>query len=371
MLPLNPIKYLRFAGRVVRYHQRVRHRSKQNLWREGQEVFRLLRLNRLEPREYYEVYELFDPQLKWEDKKRFLSRVQFASLDRAVNPKAAVGVLNKLVFKIYAQHFGLPVAKMHGLFDTRVGFTVEGEELRTVVDLERFVAKPQLQSFLFKPIGANKAAGIFICSKQDGRLIVLGEGETTVAAVYQRLCESHHSGWQHVSDSWLIEDRVVQHPWFDRYSPTFTHHYRIVTFLTSNGNIELVGASLGIGLKDQHIHKAGPSGMSAGVSDDGVLTAAVRSGANALEFFERHPDTGAQIAGVRPPGFLESVEVARRAHSRLPHLRLLGWDIAPTEGQPIIFEGNPYWNWEKLQRCNRRGVVRGSLANELPGIIGY
>jgi hypothetical protein len=370
MLPLNPIKYLRFASRVVRYHHRVRNRSNQGLWQEGQEVYRLLRLNQIEPREYYETYELFDPQLSWEDKKRFLSREQFARLDDALNPKAAVGVLNKLVFKIYAQHFDLPVATMYGLFDQRVGFTVDGEELRTVTDLESFIAKPHLQSFLFKPIGANRAIGIFMCSKQDGKLFVLGEGETTIAAVYQRLCGSHHSGWQHVSDSWLVEERVRQHPWFDRYSPTFTHHYRIVTFLSAKGSIELVGASMGIGMKDQHIHKAGPLGMSVGISDDGVLTAAVRSGANGLEFFEDHPDTGARIAGEQPPGFHESVEVAFRAHSRLPHLRLLGWDIAPTEGQPIIFEGNPYWNWEKLQRCNRRGVIRGSLAEELSGIIG-
>ena len=370
MLPLNPIKYLRFTGRVVSYHHRAKHRSNQNLWQEGQEVYRLLRLNQLESREYYETYELFDPQLTWEDKKRFLSREQFARLDRALNPKAAVGVLNKLVFKIYAQHFDLPVAAMYGLFDQRVGYMVDGEELRTLADLERLVAKPQLHTFLFKPIGANKALGIFMCSKRDGKLFVLGEGETTIAVVHQRLCGSHHSGWQHVSDSWLVEERVHQHPWFDRYSPTFTHHYRIVTFLSAGGSIELVGASMGIGLKDQHIHKAGPLGMSAGVSDDGVLTAAVRSGVSGLEFFDEHPDTGARITGERPPGFRELVEVAIRAHSRLPHLRLLGWDIAPTEGQPIIFEGNPYWNWEKLQRCNRRGVIRGSLAEELPGIIG-
>jgi hypothetical protein len=370
MLPLNPIRYLRFASRVVRYHHRVRHRSNQSLWREGQEIYRLLRLNQLEPREYYETYELFDPQFTLEDKRRFLSREQFARLDRALNPTAAVGVLNKLVFKIYAQYFDLPVARMYGLFDQHLGYTVDGEELRTAADLEHFVAKPQLQSFLFKPIGANKAMGIFVCSKRDNKLFVLGEGDTTLAAVYKRLCGSHHSGWQHISDPWLVEERIRQHPWFDRYSPTFTHNYRIVTFLSSKGSIELIGASIGIGLKDQHIHSSGLLGMSAGISDDGVLTPAVRGGVNGLEFFERHPDTGAQIAGERPPGFHESVEVAIRAHSRLPHLRLLGWDIAPTEGQPIIFEGNPYWNWEKLQRCNRRGVVRGSLAEELAGIIG-
>ncbi|GEM_PF-5461106 len=370
MLPVNPVKYVRFASRVVRYHHRTRQKSNQSLLKEGCEVYRLLRLNQLEPREYYETYELFDPQLTWEDRRRFLSREQFARLDRVLNPRAAVGVMNKLVFKVYAQHFGLPVARMYGLFDQHVGYTIAGQELRTAADLENLIAQPELQSFLFKPIGANKAEGIFMCLKRDGKLFVAGEGSTTAAAIHQRLCGSHYSGWQHINDSWLVEQRVQQHPWFDRYSPTYTHHYRIVTFLSAKGDIEFVGASMGIGLRDQYIHKAGPLGMSAGISDDGILTPAVRRGTGGLEFFGTHPDTGAPIAGEQPPRFKESIEVAVRAHRCLPHLRLLGWDIAPTEEEPIIFEGNPYWNWEKLQCCNRRGIIRGSLAEELPGILG-
>ncbi|MFH2055298.1 MAG: sugar-transfer associated ATP-grasp domain-containing protein, partial [bacterium] len=79
---------------------------------------------------------------------------------------------------------------------------------------------------------------------------------------------------------------------------------------------------------------------------------------------------GAPITDEQAPQFVESLEVAKRAHRLLPHLRLLGWDVAATTAGPIIFEGNTYWNWEKLQRCNRRGIVYGDFAEELSQVLG-
>jgi len=355
--------------RIIRYARKVRHKTSLSILQQLREAYHLRRLNLLEPLEYYETYELFDPRLTWEEKKRFLSRNQFAILDRELNPKAGIGVLNKLVFKIFARHFNLPVARMYGLFDPHWGYLDDGSPLCTVDDLAGLIANPELQSFLFKPISANKAAGIIVCSKQNGRLIILGEGEVTISDLYQRLCGSHHGGHPFVADSWIVEERIRQHPWFDRYAPQFVHNYRLVTFLSAEGAVELVGASIGIGLQGHYKHVAGALGMSAGLSDEGVLTAAVRGGTGGLEYFESHPETGARIAGERPPGFQEAVQTAFRAHSFLPHLRLLGWDIAPTEQGPVIFEGNAYWNWEKLQCSMRRGVIRGALAKELPAII--
>lgn len=370
MITLNPIKYLRFAGKIIKYNGQIKGRTSLSLMQQGLEAFRLLRLNLLEPREYYETYELYRDDLSWEKKKAYLSRNQFAILVKHVNPQKNTGVLNKLVFKIYAQKFGLPVAKMYGLFDSNFGYTSEGKNLCTREDLERFLGNPEMKEFLFKPISADKALGIIICGKENGILAELGEGELDIDELYQRLSNSHHSGFKHVPDSWLVEERVKPHPWFDRYSSTYTHHYRIVTFLTSAGGVEFMGASMGIGISGSYLHRSGPFGLGSGFDDDGKLMAAVRTGSEGIEYFDDHPETGARITGEYPPDFEESVELARRAHRFFPHLRSIGWDIAPSEKGLIIFEANSYWNWEKLQRSNRRGLIKGSLAKELPGIIG-
>jgi hypothetical protein len=369
MIPLNPFKYLRFVSRVIRYAQKVEDKTELGLLDQGKEVFQLLRLNMLEPKEYYETYELFRPDVTWEEKRRFLSRNQFAIVEKALNPGSGPGLLNKLAFKLYALQIGLPVATMYGLFDPNFGYCLDGGDLRSVEDLRQLLNKPEISEFMLKPISTDKAIGIMACAKADGELILLGEGRTDVEDLHRRMSDSHHNDFRFVGDSWLIEKRVRQHPWYDRYSNTYIHNFRIVTFLTKDGDVQVLGAGLGIGHLGKYIHQSGPLGLGAGIGEDGVLTAAVRSGANGAEFFDSHPETGAAIAGERPAGFEEAVELACRAHRYIPHLRFLGWDIAPTDEGPVIFETNNYWNWEKMQRYNRRGVVRGAFARELRAII--
>lgn len=369
MASINPIRYFRFASRIFKYAHKVKGETDLSLLEQGREVYQLLRLNMLEPKEYYETYQLFRSEVPWEEKKRFLSRNQFAIVDKALNPGSGPGLLNKLAFKLYALQLGLPVATMYGLFDPNFGYTLGGGSLRTAEDLRQLLDKPEIGQFMLKPISTDKAIGIMACSKVDGELRVLGDGKTDVETLHQRMSESHHNEFRFVGDSWLIEKRVQQHHWFDRYSDTFAHNYRVVTFLSNDGEVQFLGAGMGIGYPGKFIHQAGPSGLGAGISEDGVLTAAVRSTESGIEFLDSHPDTGAAIKGEHPAGFEESVELARRAHRFIPHLRCLGWDIAPTVEGPVIFETNNYWNWEKMQRYNRRGVVRGAFAKELRAII--
>ena len=369
MASLNPIKYLRFIARVHRYSRKVKDRTSLSFTQQLAEVYRLLKLNQLEPKEYYETYELFANDLTWEDKTRFLSRNQFAKMDERLNPRKSYGLLNKLVFHVYAERFDLPMPRMYGLFDPRHGWTAEGEPLSTVEDLEKFLARPELDQFLFKPISTDQARGIIVCGIENGNLIELGKGEITAADLHQRLSGTHHSKCAHVEDSYIIEERVKQHPWYDRYGKDFVHHFRIVTFLASDGEVEYVGGTMGIGLSGHYIHVAGVRGVSSGIDENYCLKPAVRAVDSGMEYLHNHPETGALIAGEKLPGFEESLALALKAQKYIPHMRCLGWDVVPTERGPVILEGNPFWNWEKFQRSNRRGLIRGKLAAELPKIL--
>ncbi len=371
MIPLNPLKYLRFGTRFWRYRSKYKDQTSLSFLEQAREIAYLLQHNRLEINEYFETYALHQPDVSWEEKRRFLSRNQFAAYRAAMNPDHSIGVLNKLAFKLYALHFNLPVPKMLGLFDQHHGFTGGGKALCTVADLDLFLHTEAPSKFLFKPIGSDKATGTFVCARQGEDVVVLGEGPTSVAALHQRLSDKHFNGDPYINDSWLVEQFVDPHPWFHRYSKNYCHHYRIVTFLTNSGQIEHLMTTVGIGLSEQHIHKAGPLGMAAGMTSNGVLMAAVRSADRGIEFLDNHPESGARITGERPPLYQECLAAAIRAHSCIPHLRSLGWDIAPSEDGPRIFEGNSYWNWEKLQRANRRGLIHGALAKELPAILNW
>ena len=55
---------------------------------------------------------------------------------------------------------------------------------------------------------------------------------------------------------------------------------------------------------------------------------------------ERHPDTGAVIAGHTLPLWEEAVAVTLRAHDAEPVSPAIGWDVALTPEGPVLLEAN-------------------------------
>jgi hypothetical protein len=369
MPSLNPIKYFRFISRIIKYGSKVKRKTDLSLLKQGVEVYKLFRLNLLEPKEYYD-YELFDPRLSWDDKKRFLSRNQFAMMHRELNPPKDMGTTNKLVFKFYAQFFNLPIPKMYGLFDPNFGFDPERNELRTLKQLEKLIARPEITEFMLKAIGADKGRGSMLClKKDDSTLHAIGIGDLTIPQLYERMVGTHHNQHKFVTDSWLIEERVHQHPFFDNYTDSCTQTIRVIAFATQTGEIEIIAAGLNVAGKGRPNDNVGEDGMAARVDENGILGPAVQRTPEGLKYFDEHPETGYPITGQQLPKFDEALKLAIRAQSVVPHMRILGWDIAITADGPVILEANAHWNWETMQRISRRGLIRKSLATEIRKIM--
>lgn len=73
----------------------------------------------------------------------------------------------------------------------------------------------------------------------------------------------------------------------------------------------------------------------------GQLGAATDIGLNPdLGWVDRHPDTGAQIAGRTLPYWPETLDLAQRAHSAFDQKLVIGWDIAILPHGPVLVEGN-------------------------------
>lgn len=72
-----------------------------------------------------------------------------------------------------------------------------------------------------------------------------------------------------------------------------------------------------------------------------------------VKWHDRHPLTGAQIAGRQLPMWRETVDLAVRAHRIFPDYVLVGWDIAILEDGPCVIEGNRGPDVDILQRTSR------------------
>jgi Sugar-transfer associated ATP-grasp len=366
---LNPIKYIRFFARIINYNSRIKDKTNLNVISQLKEVYKLLMLNQLEPREYYNA-ELYSPHFSWEDKTRFMSRNQFAIFEKEMNPIKENGVLNKLVFKIYAKNFSLPVPRMYGLYDPSFGFDPEGGDLKTYDQFEKIVCNPKIKEFIIKPIGADMSLGIKLCKKNDdGSFESVGEGKISLKDLYDQMQQSHYNKQEAINDSYLIEERVRQHPFLDNFTDSCTQTCRIVTFINRSGGIDIATALMKFGMADKPADNISAHGMGAGIDPEGYLGPCIKPTPEGLIVYQNHPETDYPIEGQRLPLYKEAVSLAKRAQSVIPQMRMLGWDIAITETGPVIIEGNSRWGIEVMQYIPRRGLIRNSLGKELYEIL--
>ena len=108
-------------------------------------------------------------------------------------------------------------------------------------------------------------------------------------------------------------------------------------------------------------------GLACGVAlAGGVLGMASDLGSDArLGWHSHHPTTGARIEGTRLPCWEGVAALAVRAHEAFADRVLIGWDIAITEGGPILIEGNRGPDMDLMQRFMELGFCHENRFTEL------
>jgi hypothetical protein len=160
----------------------------------------------------------------------------------------------------------------------------------------------------------------------------------------------------------LVQPRVEAHSSLADLTSGALPTVRVTTCLNERGEPEIVGAvfrmAIGGNRVVDNLH-AGGIATSVGL-DDGKLSSASDLGMDAkLGWLDRHPDTDAAIAGRTLPLWAETKALAVRAHRSFTDRVLVGWDVAITDGGPLIVEGNSSPDLDIMQRfgapiCNSR-----------------
>ena len=141
----------------------------------------------------------------------------------------------------------------------------------------------------------------------------------------------------------LVQERLVQHPAIRPISPWSLNTARLLAVRVADGEVVLAGASHRWGTA-----VSGPvDNVSAGGIASGIDARAGRLGP-IREFprerrrvqYDRHPDTGEQVAGVILPQWEQVRDLALRLMATFPELDHVGWDIAVTDQGPRVIEGN-------------------------------
>ncbi len=147
-----------------------------------------------------------------------------------------------------------------------------------------------------------------------------------------------------VKDSaFIFQEKMKQHPDLERLSPASLNTIRFDTFIGDNGKIEVISGFLKMSTNEAVVDNVISGGCGVGIdAESGRLK---RNGyskvkISGVDVLTEHPVTGIKFEGYPVPYFHEAMDLAAKAASFMPDLRLVGWDVGIGESGPVLIEGN-------------------------------
>jgi hypothetical protein len=172
------------------------------------------------------------------------------------------------------------------------------------------------------------------------------------------------SRWEH----YLIQRRLFPHPELADLSAGVLTTIRMVTVLDEDGGYEATHAAYRMPNRlDATVDNFHAGGLAAKVDiETGELGPASDIGLHPnSEWHAKHPLSGAQIAGRKLPFWMETIDLARRAHAASPGRAVIGWDIAILDDGPVVIEGNGGADLDIIQRSHREPIGDSRLGELL------
>lgn len=137
---------------------------------------------------------------------------------------------------------------------------------------------------------------------------------------------------------YIIQRVIKQHPELDKVHKGSVNTVRIASILLDDG-VHILSSTLRMGVGKSRVDNVTAGGISCGILPDGIL----KKYAHAYytgESFDKHPQ-GLVFEGFKVPGYDNAVELVKKAAQRIPHFRLVSWDIAIDEsGEAVFIEAN-------------------------------
>lgn len=142
--------------------------------------------------------------------------------------------------------------------------------------------------------------------------------------------------------NFIAQKIVKQHAFMSNLNANSLNTMRITTFLYK-GEVHLLYGAVRIGTPESRLDNFSSGGVYVQLTKEGKM--------NDYAFQENHAENdltkmtqlpgGAAFAGLQIPCWQEVQMLLRRLHYKLPHFRIINWDVALREdGTPIIIEYN-------------------------------
>lgn len=240
---------------------------------------------------------------------------------RKINKEFRFLLDNKLIFTNYFKDY-IRIPEI--IFYTFNGYVYNS--LGKSIDEDEF--NKQIEShnkLIFKPIGTGGGRGVILLEKKDNK-IYIDDKETSASKVYNSLIKL---------DNYIVNEYVFQHTYAATIYPFSVNSIRILTFF-QNGEPKIYSATHRFGSKSSsHVDNISSGGFFANISlDDGMIGPAKTY--LSTHSFNAHPDTNAQIKGIKIPEWDSIKSMVLRFSKKFPYIPYLAWDIVLNSKSEII-----------------------------------
>lgn len=220
---------------------------------------------------------------------------------------------------------------------------------------QRLIEPSALARDLFvKPVFGRGGKGAQRWDHIDGGYRSPSGTELSSQALFERLEQ------QSRNTPLIVQPRLVNHPALNVLNNGALSTIRMLTCLNEQGEPELVGSAMRMAIGRNHtVDNLHSGGIAAAVDlDTGQLGQASDLGAqDSIGWIDRHPDSGAVIAGFTVPMWDEARAFTVATHRHFLDRLLVGWDVAIAPDGPVLVEGNGAPDLDIMQRFARKGLM--------------
>jgi hypothetical protein len=205
-------------------------------------------------------------------------------------------------------------------------------DVKTAADILSLVKK---ESIILKPVDSASGAGVVKLEYKENVFIKNNAKETEEDLI--KYLKSLHN--------YIISPSIGQAKYSKDIYPRSVNTVRILTMVDPALNTPFIAAAahrFGTDISFP-VDNCNAGGLTAEINiETGELSSAVRTKirGNALQWFDKHPDTGAQIKGLAVPQWRTVRDKILELSGRISFLKYIGWDIIIMENGFIVLEGN-------------------------------
>lgn len=203
------------------------------------------------------------------------------------------------------------------------------------VEFLKFVKKNH--TFVCKPISGDCGKGV--------RKIILADAD-----IKSFFYENIKIG------AFIVEELIDQHESMSKIHVQSVNTVRVVTFV-QKGRVEILAASLRMGVGDSVTDNAGNGGIFSSIDPEtGIVICKARDYKG--NEYVKHPDSKIVIPGFQIPAWDELMGVAKEVALELENATLISWDFSYSSKGWVIVEVNTGGDWIILQAAQKEPMKK-------------